>query len=505
MNRSRFERLGIVQDIRTQQQRTTFHPQIFLNPRSCDIIQRDLNVFRRRMHMLTRFEVSGFKNLENISVDFGPFTCIAGPNSVGKSNLFDAIEFLSLLSTHSFLEACTLIRPTPQQRSDISSLFSEHVLEGRENLTLAAEMILPSQASDEFSQQVEPRHTFVRYEVEIAVQRGEPLSAGLQLRLVNEKLSPISKATETLHFPNSGSYVKHFIRGGLRLPPLSSIEDNGKTVVQIRTGSRGHPRKIAAENTQRTVLSATATAENPIILAAQAEMRSWRFVALEPSAMRAPDDIVESRPISSTGAHIPSSLFRQALQEGDGSSVMNRVRDAIGALVDIRDLRVIQDQARDTLELRARIGATPELPARSLSDGTLRFLALSAMKVSHDYFGMLCMEEPENGIHPSKIADMHGLLQGISEPTENSARQVIVNTHSPYFVQATSSDDILCAVGKSIPDGHGGVLRSVGFHPLPETWRTQGAPGSREAGARPVSRGEIAAFLENPKNWNTNE
>ena len=55
--------------------------------------------------MLTRFEVSGFKNLENVSVDFGPFTCIAGPNSVGKSNLFDAIEFLSLLSDHNFLEA----------------------------------------------------------------------------------------------------------------------------------------------------------------------------------------------------------------------------------------------------------------------------------------------------------------------------------------------------------------------------------------------------------------
>ncbi|WP_081697834.1 AAA family ATPase [Schaalia georgiae] len=73
--------------------------------------------------MLTRFEVSGFKNLENVTVDFGPFTCIAGPNSVGKSNLFDAIEFLSLLSDHNFLEACTLIRPTPQQRSDISSLF----------------------------------------------------------------------------------------------------------------------------------------------------------------------------------------------------------------------------------------------------------------------------------------------------------------------------------------------------------------------------------------------
>lgn len=176
---------------------------------------------------------------------------------------------------------------------------------------------------------------------------------------------------------------------------------------------------------------------------------------------------------------------------------MNRVRDAIGALVDIRDLHVVQDRARDTLELRAKIGATPELPARSLSDGTLRFLALSAMKVSHDYFGMLCMEEPENGIHPSKIADMYRLLRGISDPTEHSARQVIVNTHSPYFIQATKDDDILCAVGKSIPDGQGGILRSVGFHPLPGTWRAKTKPED-STGARPVSRGEIAAFLENP-------
>ena len=42
--------------------------------------------------MLTRFEVSVFKNLRDVVVDFGPFTCIAGPNGAGKSNLFDAIQ-----------------------------------------------------------------------------------------------------------------------------------------------------------------------------------------------------------------------------------------------------------------------------------------------------------------------------------------------------------------------------------------------------------------------------
>lgn len=50
--------------------------------------------------MLTRLKVSGFKNLVEVDVRMGPFTCIAGVNGVGKSNIFDAIQFLSLLTTH---------------------------------------------------------------------------------------------------------------------------------------------------------------------------------------------------------------------------------------------------------------------------------------------------------------------------------------------------------------------------------------------------------------------
>ena len=43
--------------------------------------------------MLTRIEVDGFKNLVEFALDFGPYTCIAGANGVGKSNIFDAIRF----------------------------------------------------------------------------------------------------------------------------------------------------------------------------------------------------------------------------------------------------------------------------------------------------------------------------------------------------------------------------------------------------------------------------
>ena len=63
----------------------------------------------------------------------------------------------------------------------------------------------------------------------------------------------------------------------------------------------------------------------------------------------------------------------------------------MSALVDIRSLRVVPNG--DFLELRARLGEGPELPARSLSDGTLRFLTLAALGVSDD-IGLIALEEP---------------------------------------------------------------------------------------------------------------
>jgi AAA15 family ATPase/GTPase len=60
--------------------------------------------------MLTRLEVDGFKNLLGLRIDLGPFTCIAGVNGVGKSNVFDAIQFLSLLASRPLLDAAQDVR-----------------------------------------------------------------------------------------------------------------------------------------------------------------------------------------------------------------------------------------------------------------------------------------------------------------------------------------------------------------------------------------------------------
>ncbi len=60
--------------------------------------------------MLTRLVAKGFKNLVDVDLYFGPLTCIAGPNGVGKSNLFDAIMFLQALADRPLLEAAVSVR-----------------------------------------------------------------------------------------------------------------------------------------------------------------------------------------------------------------------------------------------------------------------------------------------------------------------------------------------------------------------------------------------------------
>ncbi|MCK9427047.1 MAG: AAA family ATPase, partial [Ignavibacteriaceae bacterium] len=48
--------------------------------------------------MITRIEITGFKTFMDFTMEFSPFTIIAGTNASGKSNLFDALRLLSKLA-----------------------------------------------------------------------------------------------------------------------------------------------------------------------------------------------------------------------------------------------------------------------------------------------------------------------------------------------------------------------------------------------------------------------
>ena len=94
--------------------------------------------------MLTRLHVSGFKNLVDVDVRFGAFTCIAGANGVGKSNLFDAIRFLSALANLPLIEAALSVRDEEGKTGDVRSLFHRVGNHYVDRMSFEAEMIVPS-------------------------------------------------------------------------------------------------------------------------------------------------------------------------------------------------------------------------------------------------------------------------------------------------------------------------------------------------------------------------
>ena len=481
--------------------------------------------------MLTRFEVSGFKNLRDVVVDFGPFTCIAGPNGAGKSNLFDAIQLLSALSRTSFSRAFGEIRAGGGQRGTVRSMLSPRVLAGEENLRLAAELIVPG-TTEIAHRNVRLHNTFLRYEIELSVDDSDGVAP--RLGIVRESLAPLRM--ESLPEPMRAVCADYVIEG-----EWNGINDNIFVTYPLRRCEKGVPTiyvldttfdeerdpydfmdSVEVDGMEATALSMADLFVPPEVRAVRWEMASWRFLSLEPSAMRAADGVDEVGPISATGAHVPAFLYRK--ERRAGSAVCDEVRRAVSALVDIRSLRVVPNG--DFLELRARLGEGPELPARSLSDGTLRFLTLAALGVSDD-IGLIALEEPENGIHPAKIEAMLELLRSLSQPEEpeedrlddwswlaptepidpigpkiGRLRQVLVNTHSPYLVEEVlrrAPDDVLCAVLWTRQDPDGRRSSSASFHPLAGTWRVQrwkerGGPRAMA----PVSRSRLVDYLRDP-------
>lgn len=459
--------------------------------------------------MLTRLRVKGFKNLVDVDVRFGPFTCIAGANGVGKSNLFDAIRFLSALTQGTLLEAAFSVRNEVGNVGDIRSLFHQVGDDYASEMSFDAEMIIPHEGIDELGQKAEASSTFLRYSLSLTYTAEHPHSATSSLRIKGEELTYIKIEDVSTHilFKPEKDWIKSAIRGRRTVKFIETISDREDAIIQVRQDqSHGRPLQRLASNLPRTVLSTMTTSEYPTAMLARQEMQSWKLLQLEPAAMREPDQFLASSVMGSNGSHLAAALFRlahdpsqrqEAESEEDSANrvyaqVANRLSELLG---DLQNVQIDRDEKRQLLILQITAKDGSIFPARSLSDGTLRFLALTVINLDTESRGVLCLEEPENGIHPARIPAMLELLQEIATDTtlaigtDNPLRQVIINTHSPAIVQQISEDDLLCALPMMKFENENRSYMHVVFKCLPKTWR-------EITWVPTIIKGEILSYLQ---------
>jgi predicted ATPase len=459
--------------------------------------------------LITRLEVDGFKNLIGFSVDFAPYTCIAGPNGVGKSNVFDAIRFLSLLADQTLTEAALLVRGSGVEAGEVTDLFWSDGRSRSDGFTIAAEMIIDPSVRDDFGRPAEANSTYLRYEVRIGYEAQSARGSLSRLVLLSESLDYIKEgaAAGKLRFPlTPGEFRKHVVSNKRRTQSgyISARQtEDGQTEILVHQdgGSRGPAQTAPAGTAPKTIVATSNTSATPTILAARREMQRWRFLALEPSAMRNPDRFHTDPHVTASGGHIAATLNRlgnEASAQGeDRETVFASIAQRLRELVPISDIDVEIDEVRKLLTVAAKESTGVRLPAASLSDGTLRFLTLSVLVADAEAEGVLCIEEPENGIHPAKMGEMVRLLRDLAVDAkkkpgpDNPLRQVIIATHSPVFVQLQNHDDLLFATEAKVKGKDGRAVRTLRCKPLSGTWRDK-------AGESPVGMATILAYLSAP-------
>ena len=118
--------------------------------------------------------------------------------------------------------------------------------------------------------------------------------------------------------------------------------------------------------------------------------------------------------------------------------IKDKFIDALNELYEgIKDFSVLTEGG--TAQIFLREGNT-SIPATRLSDGTLRYLCLLAILLHPTPPPLICLEEPELGLHPDAVVAVGKLIKEASTRT-----QLIITTHSRILIDTfqDSPEDVV--------------------------------------------------------------
>lgn len=160
-----------------------------------------------------------------------------------------------------------------------------------------------------------------------------------------------------------------------------------------------------------------------------------------------------------------SSVENIINKRNDTNDVLARILGRISQLPDepFENFQFIRTTARDVMFGFKVPGADDPVPARLLSDGTLRSLAvLTALETSASGRRII-IEEFDNGVHPSRV---HLLSEALFDCSNRNDLRTVVTTHNPATLNSLDSEQ-LTSVLLALPDRTTGFARMLPLRDLP--------------------------------------
>ncbi len=357
--------------------------------------------------MITSLRLVNFKNFADEKLRIGPVTVIVGANASGKSNIRDAFRFL-----HGIGRGYTLAdilggkwgaggqvqwQPVRGAPNEVA-----RVVHAEPRAQFALEVLLQLGG------------TSVRYYIEVFHDAGS--SGGF--RVAREELSTgFSEPVYTSH-PNG----------------VGALTQDDETLLSLRMAKAGSQKKqghsVAVRSSQPALTQIRehrqlAGSHKDIVRELINALASMRFLDLIPDRMRQPSFPGQAI-LGDSGENLPTVLREICTDPKRRKTLVDWVRALTP--MDVDDFQFPVDPVTGLVQLVVLEKDGRTCSAYSVSDGTLRFLAMLAVLLADDPTRFYFFEKVDNGIHPAR---QWLLMELLEKQTASGAVQVVTTTHSP--------------------------------------------------------------------------
>src|SRR3989304_4143765 len=390
-----------------------------------------------RLAMFRLIQALNYRCSRCVRQPLRPFQVLVGPNASGKTTFLDVPSFLGDIIQNGLEYAITT------RTKDFRDLLWQRQLNSSP-LELAVEAIIP----DERLKLLESNDTSydtVRFEIRIGFDENgdvpQILLEKVLLKTWQEPQRPIPtlfpgpvKPPETIlssrSRPGYRTVVSKKHKGNDNFSP--EVKAKGDWVPAFTFG----PFKSALANLPEDESRFPVSVWLKRLLS-----DSVQSVVLDSLLMREASPPGQVRRFRTDGGNLPWVIAE--LQKSE-SRFNDWIRHLRTALPDIESIRTIEREDDRHRYLVVKYTGGLEVPSWTLSDGTLRLLALTLLACLPELRGVYLIEEPENGIHPQAVET---LFQSMSSVYES---QILLASHSPIILNAAEPEQVLC---KKAEDG----------------------------------------------------
>lgn len=338
--------------------------------------------------------VSGYRSIRSIELKLRQVNILTGPNGCGKSNLYNAVFLLAKAARGGLARAIA-------DEGGMSSVLYAGPEGKRFTRKAPLRRVILAVTTDVFE-----------YELQLGLPKCGPPTTVQSLFLFDPEVKE-----ESIRFVGSGSR------------PVTMLERTGPSA-SIRDAEGRMTAYPFALNSSDSVLAQISEPHRyPETSQLREQLRRWRFYhgfrTDAESALRRPRIGVMTSVLDHDGSDLAAAL-QTIIEIGDADALTEAVAHAFdGARIEI-----LSEDTRFRLRMYTP-GVLRPLEATELSDGTLRFLCVTAALLSPRPPDLLALNEPETSLHPDLLEPLARL---IARASRNA--QLWITTHSPILASA---------------------------------------------------------------------